>query len=146
LDINDVKTPSSFRSLVAGATPKTSLMMSCTSATLHGLEITADTGSERPPAFPGVETAIKFPLAFTLDPGGTFAVNCVLVMKLVASGEPFIWTTEVETKFTPFTVSTAPGQAVAGATETLLTLGAVVGTARSHAPRPTVPARKVRDG
>jgi len=65
-------------------------------------------------------------------------------MNLVASGEPFIWTTEFETKFTPFTLISVPPPRLA-LKVALPTLGAVVGTARSQAPRPVVPARKVRD-
>src|ERR1700730_11962295 len=88
---------------------------------------------------------MRFPFAFGLDPGGTIAVNCVLLTKVVASGEPFSWTTEVAAKFAPFTESTNPGPGLDGATETSLTLGAVIGTARSHAPRPPVPTRRMRD-
>jgi hypothetical protein len=61
------------------------------------------------------------PLAMLV--AGTTAVNCVEETKVVASGDPFQFTVEVETKFVPLTVKvncTSPADAHIGLSELMV--------------------------
>ena len=57
----------------------------------------------------GVTTVIEAVPAVAMRAAGTVAVSCVAEPKAVASGVPFQFTVEPETKLVPFTVSVNPG-------------------------------------
>jgi hypothetical protein len=63
-----------------------------------GLDVT-------PPHGFGVTTVTGAVPAVAIKEAGTVAVSCVAETNVVASGLPFQFTVEVETKFVPFTVN-----------------------------------------
>ena len=58
-----------------------------------------------PPQELGFTTVIEAVPAVAMSDAGTVAVTCVEDTNVVASGVPFQFTVEVETKFVPFTVN-----------------------------------------
>lgn len=91
----------------------------------------------------GVRTVIDAVPAVAMRAAGTVAVSCVAETKAVASGLPFQFTVEPETKFVPFTVSVNCGPPAAvhvGLSEVMVGLLLIVITrialAALHVPAP----------
>src|SRR5437660_12809738 len=85
---------------------------------------------------PRLATVIDAVPAVAMRAAGTVAVSCVAETKAVASGLPFHFTVEPETKFVPFTVSVncAPHAAVhVGLSEVMIRLLLIVITTIAQA-------------
>ena len=95
-----------------------------------GLPIVNVTALDVAPA-QGFETVIDALPATAMREAGTVAVTCVEETYVVASGVPFQFTVEVETKFVPFTVSVncaPPAAAQVGLSELIVGLALMVMT------------------
>jgi hypothetical protein len=87
-----------------------------------GLDVT-------PPQGFGVTTLIEAVPAVAIKEAGTVAVSCEADTNVVASGFPFQFTVEVETKFVPFTVNVncgPPAVAQVGLSELMVGLALMV--------------------
>jgi hypothetical protein len=76
------------------------------------------TAFEVPPPGAGLKTVTEAVVGTATSEAGTFAKSLLEVTKVVASGAPFQFTTEVETNPVPFTVSVRPGEPGAAASGT----------------------------
>ena len=75
-----------------------------------GFVIVKSTALEVPPPGVGLETVTEAVLSEARSEPGTSATNSSELTNVVLSGARFQFTTEVETKFVPFTVSVIPGE------------------------------------
>ena len=93
------------------------------------LPIVSVTGIDVAPEHVGFTTVIDAVPGLAMRMAGTVAVTCVEETNDVASGEPFQFTVEVETKFVPFTVNVncgPPGVTQVGSIELMVGLALVV--------------------
>jgi hypothetical protein len=82
-----------------------------------------------PPQELGFTTVIEAVPAVAMSDAGTVAVSCVAETNVVASGVPFQFTVEVETKLVPFTVNVncpSPAVAQVGLSELIVGLALIV--------------------
>lgn len=83
---------------------------------------------EVPPPGAGLVTVMFADPLAAISPAGTWAVTLVALTKVVASAVPFQFTTELSTKFVPFTVNVngaVPARALTGASEVIVGTGFV---------------------
>jgi hypothetical protein len=93
------------------------------------LAMVSVTGVDVAPEHVGFTTVIEAVPGLAMRMAGTVAVSCVEETNVVASGEPFQLTVEVETKLVPFTVNVncgPPGATQVGSIELIVGLALIV--------------------